>query len=60
VRIDTFEGLRILVTGGTGSLGEALVRRLLSASEVYWTGRAAFPGPRHLPRSEGRRGGLAG
>jgi len=33
VRIDTFEGLRILVTGGTGSLGEALVRRLLSASE---------------------------
>jgi FlaA1/EpsC-like NDP-sugar epimerase len=28
-----FEGKRILVTGGTGSLGQVLVRRLLSGSE---------------------------
>jgi FlaA1/EpsC-like NDP-sugar epimerase len=28
-----FEGKRVLVTGGTGSLGQVLVRRLLSGSE---------------------------
>ena len=48
VATDEFEDKRVLVTGGTKGMGEAIVRRfLLAGASVVTTGRSALPAGQH-------------
>jgi NAD(P)-dependent dehydrogenase (short-subunit alcohol dehydrogenase family) len=48
VEPEEFEGKRVLVTGGTKGMGEAMVRRfLLGGAKVATTGRSPLPAEQH-------------